>query len=415
MSMFGDTEVGRLGKGRLKAAAVVAAAGFVVSAVLTYLHLRAVADPEGYRSFCNISPGVNCDAVALSKHAVVFGVPNSVYGAFFYVFAGALAAVALRARREAMTRMTGHLFVLACAAVLYSFYLGGISYFRLRTLCVLCSGLYAINVALFVIVGSMARGSPFRLMRSVVVDLWLLVRKRHWLVAVASAASLAVLVLFGMLDVHARKSAAGRFVAKYKDLVPVEISHHASVAFGPEKALVRVVEYTEYGCGACREVARTVKDLVRRYPEQVRVVIKDYPLSYDCREGGDPRELPVPCLVPLVARYAHEEGKWWDTTESLFRRYEELKTWEDVLAVAAEAGLDTTELIGALVEGDLLAELRSDIEEVHSLGIDEVPTFVINDRILPVVPSSHMFDAIVEYETAETLTGQHEHQHRSAP
>jgi protein-disulfide isomerase len=224
-----------------------------------------------------------------------------------------------------------------------------------------------------------------------------------------------VLVLFGVLDVRARRSAARRFVAEYEGLVPVEIPQRGSVAFGPEEAPVTVVEYTEYGCRACREVRSTVKELLRRYPEQVRVVVKDYPISYDCRERGDPRELPVPCIVPLVARYAHEEGKWWETSEALFRRYERLKTWEDVLAITAQAGLDTTQLVGAVVEGDLLAELRSDIEEVHSLGIDEVPTFVINGRILPVVPSSYMFDAIVEYETAEALTGRHEHRHRSTP
>ena len=391
---------GVMGRGRLKAAAALGSVGFAVSGLLTYLHLRAVADPRGYESFCNIRPGVNCDAVALSKYAVVLGVPNSVYGALFYVLAVAVAAVGWRAARDDRVRAAGHLFVLCTGALLYSFYLGGISYFRLKTLCIFCTVLYGVNLTLFLVVGSLARGSPVRLLRDMIADATRFARARPGVTAAACVAGLMVLGLFGGLEIRARQDAADRFVVEYAEIVPVDMPRLRGISFGPEQAPVTVVKFYDYRCSACRQAYGLLKPLLDRYPSQVRLVIKAFPQCYDCHESEDPRELPVPCIAPLVARYAYDRGKWWDVADALFEEYPRFETWEDVVEAAAAAGLDTTALADGIMEGRFLDELRRDMRGVRSLGIDEVPTFVVNGRVLPVVPSRRMLDAVVEHELA---------------
>jgi uncharacterized membrane protein/predicted DsbA family dithiol-disulfide isomerase len=394
-----------MGRTRFRASALLAAVGFCISAALTYLHLRAVADPEGYKSFCNISPGVNCDAVALSKYAVVLGVPNSVYGALFYVLLGLLAVTAARSSRAQELRLAGHLFILASGALLYSFYLGGISYFRLRTVCVLCSALYVVNLALFLAIGSLAQGSPLRLVRNLISDVVALVRRRPVVLTSAVCASLAILLVFAVLDVRARELAAERFLTVYADLDRVPLPRMGSVSFGPEDAPVVIYEVFDYGCSACREAHGGLKKLLRDYPSQVRLVLTDLPQCYDCQEGDDPRELPVPCILPLVARYAHTEHRWWETSRALFEHAAGLESWDDVAKLAGDVGLDTTRLTDALVHGELLHDLQRDIGQVRWLGLDAVPTFVVNGRIVPVVPSRRMFDAIIRYELEHSADG----------
>jgi uncharacterized membrane protein/predicted DsbA family dithiol-disulfide isomerase len=392
------SDAGVTGRGRLKAAVALCAVGFVVSGVLTYLHLRTVADPRGYESFCNIRPDVNCDAVALSKFAVVLGVPNSVYGALFYVLVAAVAASGFSVVRNRVVRLTGHMFVLTTGALLYSFYLGGISYFRLKTLCILCTALYAVNLALFLVVGSLARGSPVRLLRNMVADLIAFARARARAITAAGVGCLLVLVLFGGLEIRARQAAAERFVGEYEDIVPVAIPRLRGVSFGPERAPVTILKFYDYGCPACREAHELLKPLLDRYPTEVRLVIKAFPQCYDCHESEELRELPVPCIAPLVARYAHTQGKWWDISNALFREYGGFETWQDVFNAAAGAGLDTAGLAAGIAEQRLLSELRLDIAGIRYLGIDEVPTFVVNGRVLPVVPSHRMLEAVVEHE-----------------
>jgi uncharacterized membrane protein/protein-disulfide isomerase len=388
----------RMGRARFRAAAVLAVAGFLISAVLTYLHLRAVADPQGYKSFCNISPGVNCDAVALSKYAVVLGVPNSVFGALFYVLVAALSIAGFRAGREVVVRRAGHLFILLSVSLLYSFYLAGISYFRLKTLCILCSGLYGVNLALFLVVGSLARGSPPKLIVHLIHDSLALVRSRFAPLAGAACTALILVVGFRVLEGQARSVAAERFLAEYTTITPIPIPETSSVAFGPEGAPVTIVEFYDYRCPSCKEAHGLLRPLLERYPTQIRLVLRDYPQCYDCWESDDPKELPVPCILPLVARHAHAEGKWWEMSEALFAQAGRLESWGDVLKLAGGVGLDTAGVTGALAGGDLLSELRTDIIQARWFGIDEVPSFAVNGRVLPVVPSREMLDAIIGFE-----------------
>ncbi len=390
-----------MGRARFRAAVALSVAGFLISCALTYLHLGAVADPQGYKSFCNISPGVNCDAVALSKYAVVLGVPNSVYGALFYVLVGVLSVVGLPAPRESGVRMAGHLFVFVSGALLYSFYLGGISYLRLKTVCILCSALYGVNLALFLVIGSLAHGSPVRLARNLLGDSIAVVRARTAVVAAAVPVSLAIIVLFAVLDVRARELAAERFLSEYVGLPRLVMPPTGGVAFGPENAPVTIVEFFDYRCPSCKEVRAGLQRLLHTYPAQIRLELTDYPQCYDCLESNDPRKLPVPCILPLVARYAHTEGKWWDASAALFENAGRLESWEAVLQLAAETGVDTTGFTEAVVGGALLSKLRTDVVKARWLGIDEVPTFVVNGRVLPVVPSRRMLDAIIEYELSQ--------------
>ena len=48
---------------------------------------------------------------------------------------------------------------------------------------------------------------------------------------------------------------------------------------GAEHAPVTVVEYADFECPNCKQAAPAVKVLLRRYPSQVQLVFRHYPLE----------------------------------------------------------------------------------------------------------------------------------------
>jgi len=62
-------------------------AGLVLSILLEHLHFQLHNDPT-FHSFCAIDRTVNCDIVASSPYAVLFGVPVATWGIFGYAVAG---------------------------------------------------------------------------------------------------------------------------------------------------------------------------------------------------------------------------------------------------------------------------------------------------------------------------------------
>src|SRR6266545_2642252 len=97
----------------LVAAAALAAAGFVLAALLARQHAHAHA---GVASFCAINEYVNCDRVAMSPFSVVLGLPVAIWGMLGYGLALMLSLAGLRSGRTTEGWPAGLLFVLAAAA-----------------------------------------------------------------------------------------------------------------------------------------------------------------------------------------------------------------------------------------------------------------------------------------------------------
>ena len=94
---------------------------------------------KGHKAICDISDKISCSKAFLSEYGKLFGVSNSVFGIFFYLLIIILTFVNLR-----------YIFYLSLPAFFGTLYLAYISYFKLRTFCLVCTGVYLINVLLLV-------------------------------------------------------------------------------------------------------------------------------------------------------------------------------------------------------------------------------------------------------------------------
>src|SRR5437879_4637676 len=130
-----------------------AAVGFGVSAASAYTHYHLLNDPN-YRSFCDVNETVSCTQVYMSRYSTVRGVPVAIFGALWFVVAALLSVAGLTARDTVRESVPGYLFLLSTLSLAVVLYLGYVSFFLLKAVCLLCVTTYAAVIGLFLISGA---------------------------------------------------------------------------------------------------------------------------------------------------------------------------------------------------------------------------------------------------------------------
>ena len=95
---------------------------------------------KNYKAVCDISEHISCTAAAKSEYSTMFGMKNSVKGMIFYPFIIVLA----------WFNLSDYVFYLAAASMLMTLYLMYVSYFKLKNYCLICSGVYLVNILILV-------------------------------------------------------------------------------------------------------------------------------------------------------------------------------------------------------------------------------------------------------------------------
>lgn len=111
--------------------------GFLLSSYALYVRWRAE-HSSSYKPLCDIGDRISCTKAFLSKEGLTGGLPNPLYGVFFYPFIALLA----------YDNLPQMLFWASLIAVLVSVYLAYVSYVKQRNFCVVCTGIYLVNVGL---------------------------------------------------------------------------------------------------------------------------------------------------------------------------------------------------------------------------------------------------------------------------
>ena len=159
---------------------------------------------------------------------------------------------------------------------------------------------------------------------------------------------------------------------------------------GPEKgspnAPVTIVEYSDLECSHCAGAHRAISGLVRRRPDDVRVVFRHNPLNRH----------PHARYAAEVAACAQQQGKFWAVADRLFANQENMNK-DTIRQHAEEVGLKLGQLDACLESGDGASAVQADIDEADSLGVGSTPTFFVNGHYIGSMPREG-FDAVVDRE-----------------
>lgn len=116
---------------------IVAVFGFLFSLYSFYVE-KQIEKNKKYKAVCDISDTMSCSAAAKSDYSKLGGIANSVKGLVYYPLFALLA----------LFGHTAIVFYLSLASIVMTFYLIYVSYFKLKNYCIICSGIYLVNILL---------------------------------------------------------------------------------------------------------------------------------------------------------------------------------------------------------------------------------------------------------------------------
>ena len=360
--------------------------GLLLSAVLTYIHVRVHMDPT-YESICAVGATLNCETVATSVFSTFFGIPLAVLGGLFYLFMGTTALMSLIRKKTAIPgiRATAALFAAGVSIGLFI-----LSSTIIRAFCLLCMATYIVNIALFLVALSSVRssGGVFNRLKTELA----LLRRKPWGIA-AVGAGLALLLAAGPF----------RGFPRYWEMASWQSGTVLDHGFTPselpwigaESPTLTIDEYFDFECPSCRNAHKNLRRRLARHRDTVRVVRHDMPRVSCSTPTGHSRHR---CLTAKAAYCAGLENRYWDWNDAVIAHPKPVtgpsrETFE--LDLAKTLGFDTTAFARCLDDDKTKEHVIRVQEDGKRKKVTFTPTYFIGDQ--KVVGLKKMLDAAAKH------------------
>lgn len=169
-----------------------------------------------------------------------------------------------------------------------------------------------------------------------------------------------------------------------------------SPILGKKSALITVVEFSDFQCPFCQRGATTIEQLQKKYPNDVKVVFKHYPL---------PMHAQAPA-ASQAAIAAGNQGKFWEMHDWLFKNQKEIRSHGSDMKVwagghAKKLGLDMAKFNKDFDAPETAAIVKRDKALGDKVAVRGTPHFFVNgERVVGAKPLS-AFEEIVQAQLKE--------------
>ena|SRR6187399_25843 len=154
------------------------------------------------------------------------------------------------------------------------------------------------------------------------------------------------------------------------DPLRTEIATAGYPSRGPETAPVTIVEFSDFQCPFCGGLFPTLKAIEKNYPDKVRLVYRQFPLT---------NIHPLAQKAAEASLCANDQKRFWEFHDSMFGDQAHL-TVEDLKKRAVDLKLNTSEFNACLDGGVKEGAVKKDIDEGSKLGVRSTPSMFINGR-----------------------------------
>jgi protein-disulfide isomerase len=158
-------------------------------------------------------------------------------------------------------------------------------------------------------------------------------------------------------------------------------------ARGPEKAPVTIVEFSDFQCPFCSRAIKTVDEVMKAYPNDVRLVFRQFPLEFH-------KQAPKAAEAALCAA---DQNKFWEFHDTLFANQSALQP-DKLKEHAKTVGLDTAKFNKCLDSGEKAAAVKTDQEAGQKVGVNGTPAFFINGILLSGAQPFDEFKSVIDAE-----------------
>lgn len=383
-------------------------AGLFISGFLTVMHFGLLTGDVSLGEVCG--GGGDCNGVIFSRYGRLIGLPVSVWGMWYYIFAATLSSASVLLRREDSPAFVRATLWLTVAALAFDAYLAWAMETRVGRFCPLCATTYVINFAILALslraawdVRELPGGmrsllpSPAGLRRPAEPAYYREVLKLYLagLGAGVSVLVLALSLVFSHTLLEAQKKELAGLLEFLRTEPPSAIPTDGLPARGPERAPVTVVVFSDYLCEQCKRGSSYLDIVAASHRDSLRIIHVSYPADQSCNPYAEKTLHPGACALARAAVCARRQGRFWEFHDAIFG--DPAKASPDSLgAYAARAGLDRAALDACMAEGDSANGLAAEIALGRSVDVNAMPTFFFNGRRIVGALKPWMLEAALE-------------------
>jgi protein-disulfide isomerase len=156
-------------------------------------------------------------------------------------------------------------------------------------------------------------------------------------------------------------------------------------------AKITIQMFADFQCPYCRRAMKTMDELERRHPTQIRLVYRNLPLEF--HTGAR-----IAAAAALEAYAQRGSDGFWKMAGLLESDQDDRAplTHDGLLNHAKAMGLDVGRFERALNEGRHDAVIDADVALATGLGIQGTPSFVVNGYYVPGAQPLAVFERAVQ-------------------
>ena len=161
---------------------------------------------------------------------------------------------------------------------------------------------------------------------------------------------------------------------------------------GPVNAKVTIVEAAEFACPFCQRVTSTIEELLKQYPNDVRLVWKHYVVHPQ-----------VATTAALATCAAQKQGKFFEMKNKIFT-----DAWPEgrmgdigeatMTKLAQDLGLNMEKFKADLASDGCKQDIANDQKVLSQVGVRGTPAFFINGRFISGAVPIEKFKAVIDEE-----------------
>jgi protein-disulfide isomerase len=166
---------------------------------------------------------------------------------------------------------------------------------------------------------------------------------------------------------------------------------------GQQNAPVMFEEFADFQCPTCANMHTVVKQLIEKYPTQVGVAFRHFPLREMHKHAAE---------AARAAEAAGVQGKFWEMHDLLYEKQKEWEAPDDArtlfIGYARSLSLDVERFTSDMDSSIIAMRVVADERRGAALGVHATPTFYINGRELAFEQSNTIekLSAAVDSELA---------------
>jgi protein-disulfide isomerase len=179
-----------------------------------------------------------------------------------------------------------------------------------------------------------------------------------------------------------------------------KIQMNDAPSLGDPKALVTLVEYSDFECPVCRNLHDALRGLLPNYAGKIRVVFKDFPLE---------QIHPWAKTAAIAGRCAYQQDPkaFWKMYDFIYDNQEIISAanaWTKMMDYAGQSSLDADVFKSCMASQEAGAAVNASRANGQLLEVTSTPTIFVNGRRL-VGADTHLLEQYINYELAQQAPG----------